>query len=136
MDSEHWKSSNPYLFYFRSDIDCFIKDAEVILRFCDSCPKRPAGFAYQNYVCPSGILKFLYCFQSSGSGVDMHMVVGNRNLCRHFYSLIHISEPTRLRRISYAVFCLKKKKTQTKKIREVLHNKRKQTQKKPNKITN
>src|SRR5660397_268677 len=26
-------------------------------------------------------------------------------------SLIHISEPTRLRRISYAVFCLKKKNT-------------------------
>ena len=29
-------------------------------------------------------------------------------------SLIHISEPTRLRRISYAVFCLKKKKTKKK----------------------
>src|SRR5660398_288432 len=29
-------------------------------------------------------------------------------------SLIHISEPTRLRRISYAVFCLKKKKKQKK----------------------
>mgnify|MGYP002807525381 CR=1 FL=1 len=28
--------------------------------------------------------------------------------------IIHISEPTRLRRISYAVFCLKKKKTQKK----------------------
>ena len=28
-------------------------------------------------------------------------------------SLIHISEPTRLRRISYAVFCLKKKKQRT-----------------------
>src|SRR5674536_371467 len=28
-------------------------------------------------------------------------------------SLIHISEPTRLLRISYAVFCLKKKKTKT-----------------------
>src|SRR5660398_85057 len=26
------------------------------------------------------------------------------------WSVIHISEPTRLRRISYAVFCLKKKK--------------------------
>src|SRR5660397_68858 len=26
------------------------------------------------------------------------------------YDLVHISEPTRLRRISYAVFCLKKKK--------------------------
>src|SRR5660397_278521 len=32
----------------------------------------------------------------------------------HFLSLIHISEPTRLRRISYAVFCLKKKKIQKK----------------------
>ena len=30
-------------------------------------------------------------------------------------SLIHISEPTRLRRISYAVFCLKKKKEQKEK---------------------
>src|SRR5660398_291055 len=30
-------------------------------------------------------------------------------------SLIHISEPTRLRRISYAVFCLKKKKKQNQK---------------------
>src|SRR5660397_62364 len=30
-------------------------------------------------------------------------------------SLIHISEPTRLRRISYAVFCLKKKKNKNKK---------------------
>ena len=29
---------------------------------------------------------------------------------RGYLSLIHISEPTRLRRISYAVFCLKKKK--------------------------
>src|SRR5660398_308468 len=40
-----------------------------------------------------------------------------RILCTSIYecrtyslSLIHISEPTRLRRISYAVFCLKKKK--------------------------
>ena len=33
------------------------------------------------------------------------------SLCVHLLlSLIHISEPTRLRRISYAVFCLKKKK--------------------------
>ena len=30
---------------------------------------------------------------------------------RHRLSLIHISEPTRPERISYAVFCLKKKKT-------------------------
>src|SRR5678816_4808929 len=32
----------------------------------------------------------------------------------HHLSLIHISEPTRLLSISYAVFCLKKKKTNTK----------------------
>src|SRR5660397_249968 len=32
----------------------------------------------------------------------------------HTLSLIHISEPTRLRRISYAVFCLKKKKKKNK----------------------
>src|SRR5660397_272169 len=32
------------------------------------------------------------------------------NQTLHPLSLIHISEPTRLRRISYAVFCLKKKK--------------------------
>eukprot|EP00658_Telonema_sp_P-2_P034790 TRINITY_DN25393_c0_g1_i2.p1 TRINITY_DN25393_c0_g1~~TRINITY_DN25393_c0_g1_i2.p1 ORF type:complete len:105 (+),score=35.27 TRINITY_DN25393_c0_g1_i2:135-449(+) len=31
-------------------------------------------------------------------------------------SLIHISEPTRLLSISYAVFCLKKKKTKKKKF--------------------
>ena len=31
-------------------------------------------------------------------------------------SLIHISEPTRLRRISYAVFCLKKKKNKKEEI--------------------
>src|SRR5665809_131594 len=31
-----------------------------------------------------------------------------------YLSLIHISEPTRLRRISYAVFCLKKKKKNNK----------------------
>ena len=35
---------------------------------------------------------------------------GFGNMEKGNLSLIHISEPTRLRRISYAVFCLKKKK--------------------------
>src|SRR5660398_77500 len=39
-----------------------------------------------------------------------HAPAGSQHL-----SLIHISEPTRLRRISYAVFCLKKKKKKQKK---------------------
>src|SRR5450756_3034323 len=34
-------------------------------------------------------------------------------------SLIHISEPTRLGMISYAVFCLKKKKKKTKKQKQI-----------------
>ena len=37
-------------------------------------------------------------------------------------SLIHISEPTRLGMISYAVFCLKKKKTLNKKTRSTSCN--------------
>src|SRR5660398_266681 len=36
--------------------------------------------------------------------------MGLKRLGLPLLSLIHISEPTRLRRISYAVFCLKKKK--------------------------
>ena len=37
--------------------------------------------------------------------------VGFKNYSNLFLSLIHISEPTRQAEISYAVFCLKKKKT-------------------------
>src|SRR5660397_263273 len=40
-------------------------------------------------------------------------------------SLIHISEPTRLRRISYAVFCLKKKKKKKKKTVTIVQHKNK-----------
>src|SRR5660397_255617 len=42
-------------------------------------------------------------------------------------SLIHISEPTRLRRISYAVFCLKKKKTKKTKTKSTTLLKQKTT---------
>src|SRR5660398_84965 len=49
----------------------------------------------------------------------------------HWLSLIHISEPTRLRRISYAVFCLKKKKNnKKKKIKQTLYTKNKRQKKK------
>ena len=41
---------------------------------------------------------------------DIHSVGLKHIHMDHKLSLIHISEPTRLRRISYAVFCLKKKK--------------------------
>ena len=45
--------------------------------------------------------------------------VKNNGLVPQYLSLIHISEPTRRTPISYAVFCLKKKKTiNTKKTKE------------------
>ena len=40
-----------------------------------------------------------------------------------FLSLIHISEPTRQAEISYAVFCLKKKKQKKEKTRSLNHKK-------------
>ena len=40
---------------------------------------------------------------------ELYVVTNRLDLAKEL-SLIHISEPTRLRRISYAVFCLKKKK--------------------------
>src|SRR5660397_289751 len=46
-----------------------------------------------------------------------------------FLSLIHISEPTRLRRISYAVFCLKKKKKKNKKKKTINQIQQKQKKK-------
>src|SRR5660397_139020 len=51
------------------------------------------------------------CLFNSG-GEDFPVQVGDRiaQMVVQAVSLIHISEPTRLRRISYAVFCLKKKK--------------------------
>src|SRR5450756_2664516 len=49
-----------------------------------------------------------------------------RSTSRRHLSLIHISEPTRLGMISYAVFCLKKKKKTKKNQKiELLNNKKK-----------
>ena len=42
---------------------------------------------------------------------DLHASINGKEILK--LSLIHISEPTRLGMISYAVFCLKKKKTST-----------------------
>src|SRR5660398_66054 len=51
----------------------------------------------------------------SGTGVIIQAGYDKTNTAHALtLSLIHISEPTRLRRISYAVFCLKKKKKKKK----------------------
>ena len=51
---------------------------------------------------------------SAQAQTETHKNGGNkgRELCLYRLSLIHISEPTRLLSISYAVFCLNKKKQQ------------------------
>ena len=53
--------------------------------------------------------------------LDMPQRVGDV-LAPLILSLIHISEPTRLLSISYAVFCLKKKKKQQEHIRRTSSN--------------
>src|SRR5450756_1530193 len=58
---------------------------------------------------------------------------GNRSPgTTYVLSLIHISEPTRLGMISYAVFCLKKKKKQNR----LKHKLQKETKRKKNKTHN
>eukprot|EP00658_Telonema_sp_P-2_P002190 TRINITY_DN10834_c0_g1_i6.p1 TRINITY_DN10834_c0_g1~~TRINITY_DN10834_c0_g1_i6.p1 ORF type:complete len:121 (-),score=22.01 TRINITY_DN10834_c0_g1_i6:34-396(-) len=49
------------------------------------------------------------------SSIKIHVCTQHTPHCTLMLSLIHISEPTRLLSISYAVFCLKKKKTKEEK---------------------
>src|SRR5450756_2681644 len=54
-----------------------------------------------------------------GMGCGMHGMHGMYGM--YDLSLIHISEPTRLGMISYAVFCLKKKKKKKLRTKAILH---------------
>src|SRR5665648_1205697 len=75
-------------------------------------------------------------------GYDVTIIGGsflhntNINLIDNNLSLIHISEPTRLGMISYAVFCLKKKNKKKKKKKTQIKQKHKKKQKKKNKKIN
>ncbi|CZS03852.1 hypothetical protein CDFC105_81599 [Clostridioides difficile] len=51
----------------------------------------------------------IYDIENS-AGISYPRRTGTRDSNTHYMSLIHISEPTRPLYISYAVFCLKKKK--------------------------
>eukprot|EP00658_Telonema_sp_P-2_P024488 TRINITY_DN19841_c0_g1_i3.p1 TRINITY_DN19841_c0_g1~~TRINITY_DN19841_c0_g1_i3.p1 ORF type:complete len:100 (+),score=19.01 TRINITY_DN19841_c0_g1_i3:506-805(+) len=58
-------------------------------------------------------------YGSSGATRSWHLPP----MLHHMYlSLIHISEPTRLLSISYAVFCLKKKKKKTRQTTHINNN--------------
>src|SRR5660398_303385 len=63
----------------------------------------PAYFI-QGFTCPALLRILLWFMFFTYTGLSPSMATLS-------LSLIHISEPTRLRRISYAVFCLKTNKT-------------------------
>src|SRR5660397_129475 len=74
-----------------------------------------AKSATRDYLANGGSTPCTECHGADLSGGTSKVsCFGNPAGCHHGpvsgLSLIHISEPTRLRRISYAVFCLKKKK--------------------------
>src|SRR5665648_1227146 len=73
---------------------------------------------------PTGLIGFLKLAKHNGKIQSLKvcmdtLIKNNYRISKRIYnevlilSLIHISEPTRLGMISYAVFCLKKKKNQT-----------------------
>src|SRR5660397_192642 len=88
-------------------------------------PVNPSGglLACGHPVGASGIMQGVFVFWQLQGSIKKHLKDAKLQLAdpkrgaihSHagtgtYLSLIHISEPTRLRRISYAVFCLKKKK--------------------------
>ena len=91
MKREWWHSLTVYQIYTRS--------------FCDSNGDGIGDFG--------GILQKLDYLQELGVGAiwlspfnDSPNYDNGYDVSDYYLSLIHISEPTRLRRISYAVFCL------------------------------
>eukprot|EP00826_Nyctotherus_ovalis_P032383 TRINITY_DN26095_c0_g1_i1.p1 TRINITY_DN26095_c0_g1~~TRINITY_DN26095_c0_g1_i1.p1 ORF type:complete len:130 (-),score=35.95 TRINITY_DN26095_c0_g1_i1:3-392(-) len=74
------------------------KKLDNLLNFTEAQKNR------SNSLWPFPLLSLVHAF-----GIDLEV---DRDLGREFLSLIHISEPTRPLYISYAVFCLKKKKKQ------------------------
>ena len=58
-----------------------------------------------------------------GNNAKEIIVTGSYDIVQ-LLSLIHISEPTRLLSISYAVFCLKKKKNSKRKLKDFTHKQR------------
>src|SRR5680860_1614908 len=90
----------PYL--IASSLECVV--AQRLTRLCFHCRKK-------EQLTPDQMTKSELAFFASAA-VEIYRAEG----CRHCFgtgyslSLIHISEPTRRTPISYAVFCLKKKK--------------------------
>src|SRR5450759_3657408 len=76
-------------------------------------PRIPLGVLERGAVDADGKLGLFHAVQHTTllHGINVYLRAARAvGWDAHYLSLIHISEPTRLGMISYAVFCLKKKK--------------------------
>eukprot|EP00658_Telonema_sp_P-2_P015238 TRINITY_DN15860_c0_g1_i1.p1 TRINITY_DN15860_c0_g1~~TRINITY_DN15860_c0_g1_i1.p1 ORF type:complete len:130 (-),score=60.15 TRINITY_DN15860_c0_g1_i1:18-374(-) len=69
-------------------------------------------------------VEIAFTFEADANGALVEADAGNLGSAGVYLSLIHISEPTRLLSISYAVFCLKKKKKKIKYKKTTKHEKK------------
>src|SRR5450756_2811608 len=103
------RSAGEFQSWFGTDADCL--DYLDWLRWPDGfvCPRCGHG---GGWAVADGRYKCVAC--GGRTSVTAGTLFDRRRtpLTVWFLSLIHISEPTRLGMISYAVFCLKKKKKQ------------------------
>ena len=100
--------------------------ADSVCRLCPGVLSSPEGYEEESHY--SGLLEYPQYSRPeewNGRRVPEILLSGHHaNIAKWRHeqalelSLIHISEPTRLGMISYAVFCLKKKITQKKKSRD------------------
>src|SRR5674536_391404 len=88
-------------------------------RLASTTPRPPGGTGRQRHHHHQGVRRHADADTCCVAARDKDRVIGlladqQRLLASTDLSLIHISEPTRLLSISYAVFCLKKKKQKKK----------------------
>ena len=84
--------------------------SDLLSSFDPRIPYRGQGSIYDPHVHDYNPDRY-YQDQNDNHLIDLSPAWYNKpSLAQQILSLIHISEPTRRRGISYAVFCLKKKK--------------------------
>src|SRR5665648_1207431 len=108
-----------------------VEDREILAKYINMRKHRACDYSVGNLVLWSDIYNtqfavandMLFIKFRNGDKNYFAFPMGNGNLKQSFQwifeylSLIHISEPTRLGMISYAVFCLKKKNKKKKNIK-------------------
>eukprot|EP00658_Telonema_sp_P-2_P000984 TRINITY_DN10361_c0_g1_i1.p1 TRINITY_DN10361_c0_g1~~TRINITY_DN10361_c0_g1_i1.p1 ORF type:complete len:181 (-),score=33.52 TRINITY_DN10361_c0_g1_i1:1-543(-) len=94
-----------------SNVAMVLLDQTNVLMMTHVCQYLPARY-HHSYICCAGSTGYCALKETLQNGKPGHTLLIESKDLRDMeeLSLIHISEPTRLLSISYAVFCLKKKK--------------------------